>query len=184
MDPDARLTHVPSPSAPSGVTEHPLPAHALLSRYGGERGYVDCYVVTVARRVTQAEYVEAFYTTGLFKLERRILSALARHASTDEQAGELARAERDRFSAWTVEDRSGEQLLLADALGGTRSWLMAEPQEGGGTRLYFGSAVVPRRRGGSAKQRMGLLIHALLGFHKLYSRALLSAARRRLCPAT
>jgi len=164
------------------VAQHPLPAHALLGRYGGERGYVDCYVVTAARRVTQAEYVEAFYTTRLFKLERRILAALAGRPSTDEQAGELARAERDRFSAWTVEDRTADQILLADAVGGTRSWLMTEPQEGGGTRLYFGSAVVPRRPGGSAKPRMGFLFHALLGFHKLYSRALLSAAHRRLCP--
>jgi hypothetical protein len=186
MDPDVRQTSVPtvatvpSPAASGRVAEHPLPAHALLSRYGGDRGYADCYVATVARRVTQAEYVEAFYTTRLFKLERWILAVLAARPSTDPQAGELARAERDRFAAWTVEDRTADQLLLADALGGTRSWLSSEPQEGGGTRLFFGSAVVPRRRGGSAKPRMGLLFHALLGFHRLYSRALLRAARQRL----
>ncbi|MGM9486685.1 hypothetical protein [Ideonella sp. YS5] len=183
MEPDDRPPHALRPPASSGVVEHPLPAHALLSRYGGDQGYADCYVATVARRVTQAEYVEAFYTTGLFKLERRILGVLAGRPSSDEQAGELARAERDRFSAWTVEDRAAGQLLLADAVGGTRSWLMTEPAEDGGTRLYFGSAVVPRRRGGSAKPRMGFLFHALLGFHKRYSRALLSAACRRLGPA-
>jgi len=42
---------------------------------------------------------------------------------------------------------------------------------------------VPRRRGGSAKPRMGFLFNALLGFHKLYSGALLRAACRSLCPA-
>ena len=105
---------------------------------------------------------------------------VARRPSTDAEAGELALGARDRFAAWTVEGRSADQLLLADAMGGTRSWLMTEPGEGGSTRLYVGSAVVPRRRDGSATPRMGFLFHALLGFHRLYSRALLKAARRRL----
>lgn len=60
------------------------------------------------------------------------------------------------------------------------AWLMTEPDGRGGTRLHFGSAVVPRRHGDSAKPRMGLLFHALLGFHQRYSRALLGAAQRRL----
>jgi hypothetical protein len=180
MDEEARPITTALPPARPGVAVHPLPGHALLARYGGEQGYADCYVTMLPRRVTQAEYIEAFYTTRLFKLERWILAVVASRPSTDSQAGELARAERDRFAAWTVEDRTADQLLLADALGGTRSWLMTEPEAGGGTRLYFGSAVVPRRRGASAKPRMGLLFHALLDFHRLYSRALLRAARKRL----
>ena len=181
MDDQAHPTTPPAPAGAPVVAEHPLPARALLARYGGEQGYADCYATTVARPVSQAEYVEAFYTTGLFKLERRILALLAARPSTDAQAGELARAQRDRFAAWTVEDRTPDQLLLADAVGGTRSWLMTEPDGRGGTRLYFGSAVVPRQRGdGSAKPRMGFLFHALLGFHKRYSRALLTAAARGL----
>jgi hypothetical protein len=180
MDEHARRTAAASAARTVAVVAHPLPGHALLARYGGKRGYVDCYVTTVRRHVTQPEYVQAFYTTGLFKLERWILAVLAARPTTDAEAGELARGQRDRFAAWTVEARTSDQLLLADALGGTRTWLMTAPDEGGGTRLYFGSAVVPRRRGGSARPRMGFLFHALLGFHKLYSRALLSAARRRL----
>ena len=181
MDDHAAPPTTPTAAAPHAVAEHPLPGHALLARYGGEQGYADCYVATVPRPVSQAEYVEAFYTTGLFKVERRILAVLARRPSTDAQAGELARGLRDRFAAWTVEDRGPDQLLLADAVGGTRSWLMTEPDGRGGTRLYFGSAVVPRRRSdGSARPRMGFLFHALLGFHKRYSRALLSAAGARL----
>jgi hypothetical protein len=73
MDPDVRqstVPTVPSRAASGRVAEHPLPAHALLSRYGGDQGYADCYVATVPRRVTQAEYVEAFYTTRLFKRPR------------------------------------------------------------------------------------------------------------------
>jgi hypothetical protein len=45
------------------------------------------------------------------------------------------------------------------------------------TRLYFGSGVAPR---GGAGKRMGFAFHALLGFHKLYSRLLLTAARSRI----
>ena len=70
--------------------------------------------------------------------------------------------------------------------GRTRSWLMAVPQGDGGpvTRLYFGSAVVPVRDRKSGRMRLGLTFTALLGFHKLYSRALLSAARERLIQAS
>ena len=48
------------------------------------------------------------------------------------------------------------------------------------TRLYFGSAVVPKRASGSARPQMGFAFHALLGLHRLYSRLLLQAARSRL----
>jgi len=49
-----------------------------------------------------------------------------------------------------------------------------------GTRLYFGSAVVPRRSARSGREGLGPLFSSLLGFHKLYSRLLLRAARSRL----
>jgi hypothetical protein len=45
--------------------------------------------------------------------------------------------------------------------------------------LYFGSAVVPLRRK-SGEPALGFTFSALLGFHKLYSRVLLSTARSRL----
>ena len=48
------------------------------------------------------------------------------------------------------------------------------------TRLFFGSAVVARPGGKSGKPELGLGFHALLGFHKLYSQALLRAAVSRL----
>jgi hypothetical protein len=48
------------------------------------------------------------------------------------------------------------------------------------TLLYFGSAVVPVRDMVSGQPRLGFLFKALLGFHKLYSRVLLRAARSRL----
>jgi DNA-binding transcriptional LysR family regulator len=80
-----------------------------------------------------------------------------------------------------IEDRAPNQLLLCDFQHRTRSWLMVASIESGdaGTRLYFGSAVVPvRRRSGEAA--LGFTFSALLGFHKLCSRILLRAARSRL----
>ena len=80
-----------------------------------------------------------------------------------------------------MEGRAPGQLLLADIGGRTRSWLMAAPSEGSaGTRLDFGSAAVPRRSARSGRAGLGPLFGALLGFHKLYSRLLLRAARSRL----
>ncbi len=48
------------------------------------------------------------------------------------------------------------------------------------TRLYFGSAVVPKRDSKTGEPRLGTGFRALLGFHQLYSVALLRAARRAL----
>lgn len=161
------------------IQAEPLPAHALLGRYAVEGSFADCYVTEVPGAVPFATYVEAFYTGGLFKVERRLLGWLARRPSTDAEAGALGRGERDSFSAWTVEARATDQLLMCDLGGRTRSWLMVAPGATG-TRLHFGSAVVPRVDASGRAQGMGWLFHALLGFHAWYSRALLGAARDRL----
>jgi hypothetical protein len=166
-----------------------LPRGALLSKYQHEGAYADCYVTEVARRVSHAEYVEAFYTTALFKLERLLLSWLASKPSTDIQASQLAAGTLNSFAVWTVEARSADQLLMSDFQGRTRSWLMVTSSESSAyedTRLYFGSAVVPVTGVKSGTRSLGLAFPLLLGFHKLYSRALLFAAESRLArmPAT
>lgn len=166
--------------AESPVRRTELPVQALLRRYLRDGHYADCYVVEVPTAVSQAEFVEAFYTTPLFKLERAILAAAVRKPSNDDDVRALARGEREAFAAWTVEERSDTQLLLADFMGRTRSWLMAEPTGDGGTRLHFGSAVVPKRDRDTGKPSLGAGFSLMLGFHKLYSRALLAAARNRL----
>ncbi len=164
---------------------HPceLPASALLRRYSDGGAYVDCYVTEMARSVALAEFVEAFYTTGAFRLERLILRLAVSRPSSDLQARQLALGQLDSFAAWSVEGRAANQLLLTDYTGRTRSWLMvAGPEDAAspGTRLYFGSAVVPVRNAATGSARLGFVFSALLGFHKLYSRTLLSAARSRL----
>lgn len=158
-----------------------LPAEALLRRYLGAGGYADCYVTELARPVSHSEFVEAFYTTAVFRLERLLLSWLAARPSTDSQAARLARGELDAFAAWSVEAREPEQLLMCDFQGRTRSWLMSAPGSNGqATRLFFGSAVVPILDRRSGATRMGTSFRALLGFHRLYSRVLLRAAAARL----
>jgi hypothetical protein len=156
-----------------------LPPGALLQRYRDSGAYTDCYTVEVPQRVSHAEYVEAFYTTFVFKTERVLLSWLLAKPSTDAQAGRLAHGEVGSFAAWTVEARAADQLLMADYVGRTKSWLMIAPGGAAATHLYFGSAVVPVRDK-SGQLRMGRSYSALLGFHKLYSRVLLRAAAARI----
>jgi hypothetical protein len=160
-----------------------LPQQALLAKYAQGANYTDCYAVDIARPVSQADYVEAFYTTALFKLERLLLAWLASKPSTDAQAKELASGVLGAFAAWRVEERSANQLLMCDLSGRTRSWLMVIPAPSGSstvTRLYFGSAVIAVIDRQYGQATLGFTFKALLGFHKLYSRALLSAASSRL----
>ena len=158
-----------------------LPDNALLRRYLGGGAYADCYVAELGWRVSNAEFVEAFYTTAVFKLERLLLSWFAARPSTDAQARELASGKLTSFAAWSVEAREPNQLLLADYQGRTRSWLMSAPSSNNQTtHLFFGSAVVPMVNKRSGEARMGVAFQALLGFHKLYSRVLLRAAVTRL----
>jgi hypothetical protein len=157
-----------------------LPPDALLQRYHRASGaYADCYRADIAQTVSHADYVQAFYTSAVFKLERLILRVFAARGSTDAQAAALARGEIAVFAAWVVEGRAPNQLLLCDFTRRTRSWLMVTPLPSG-TRLYFGSAVVPVHDPRTGASRLGFGFSALLGFHKLYSRALLAAARSRL----
>ncbi len=155
-----------------------LPSDAQLGRYEGLGGYTDCFVATVAGRFTQADYIEAFYTTALFKLERLALALLVARPSTDDEARRLATGETDRFAAWTVEARAENQILLCDFQGASRSWLMSVATEGA-TTLHFGTALVPRRKTGD----LGPGFRIMVPFHRLYARALLRSAARRLAAA-
>jgi hypothetical protein len=165
---------------PASVRVCPLPSRALLAAYRDAGHYSDCYAAHVAGRPSLAAYVEAFYTSWLFRLERMAL-ALAALPSTDEEASVLARGGRDRFAAWRVEGRERDQLLLCDVHGRTRSWLMAaDAGDGTGRTLYFGSAVVSSPGAAAGVAGLEFRYRALLGFHRVYSRALLRAAVARL----
>lgn len=162
------------------VTAVPVPPASLLGRLATERSaFADAYALSLPRRIALADFVEAFYTTRLFKLERWLLARIGR-PSTDADAHALAQGRGQRMAAWTVQARTEDELLMHEDSGATRSWFRLEADEGGGSRLYFGSAVVPRSRGPDGEPRFGILFHSLLGFHRAYSRALLRAAARRL----
>jgi hypothetical protein len=163
-----------------------LPAGALLCRYEAAGAYTDCYATDVERRVSIAQFVEAFYTTAIFKAERLVLRLLIARPSSDAEARQLALGERDTFAAWSVEARASDQLLLADLRGRTRSWLMVTASGNRAresTRLFFGSAVVPANGAGAGRKSAGNS-SPLLALHKLYSRILLQAARSRLAGTT
>ena len=158
-----------------------LPEEALLQTYKTAGAFTDCYSVEVNGVFTQAGFITAFYTSSLFRLERWILATLASSPSSDQQISALAKGESNTFAIWSVEDRQQNQLLLADINGKTRSWLMsvADP-ETNCTRLYFGSAVVPITDKATGQQKMGWVFKSLLGFHKLYSKALLYYAAKNI----
>ena len=158
-----------------------VPQSSLLGSYVDSGAYADCYVTELPAEVTHAQFVEAFYTTRLFKVERLLLGLFFARPSTDEQARQLALGQLSSYAAWSVESRAENQLLLA--AGRTRSWLMVAAGTGkhpSHTKLFFGSAIVSERSSTGAPGDMGLGFKALLGFHKLYSRALLLSARARL----
>lgn len=158
-----------------------VPSDSLLGHYVASGAYADCYVTELPAAVTHAQFVEAFYTTALFKLERLLLGLFLSRPSTDAQAKQLAEGQLSSFAAWSVESRAENQLVLA--AGRTRSWLMVTPGSSTlptRTQLFFGSAVVPPRSSSGTRGSMGLLFTALLGFHRVYSRALLQSARLRL----
>lgn len=158
-----------------------LPPGALLRRYAASRDYTDCFVIEIGRRIRLEEFVAAFYTTWVFRIERWILAWAVSRTSTDSAAREVAAGSISEFAAWHVEARSRNQLLMADYRGSTRSWFMSEEQAGGsGVRLYFGSAIISSARDRSGRKRLEARFRVLLGFHRLYSRVLLNAAGRRL----
>lgn len=160
-----------------------LPQNALPIQYRDAGAHTDCYYVDISEQVALEELIQAFYTTPLFKVERAILSVFARKPSSDIDVRELSLAHSDKFSIWTVESRLANQILLRDFTHKTRSWLMTSPAETNdvlNTRLYFGSVVVPKEKSTNGSKSFGVLFHLLGGFHRLYSRALLKSAVKKL----
>lgn len=155
------------------------PADTLLAPYAALEGYyTDCFEVACARDVTLRDYITAFYTQPLFAAERVVLRIAARAPSSDADVAALASGEAAALAVWTVEGRSAHDILLKDKSGRTCSWLQAVPGH-----LRFGSVVVPvPGRGGTPT--LGPVFHSLSGAHKVYSRALLSGAARRLDATT
>lgn len=165
------------------IVRRDLPPDALPRKDRELGASTDCYTTDVALQVSHAAYVEAFYTSWAFRLERWILNWVVAKPSTDDGARRLSRGELDAFAAWTVDARARDQILLVDFLRRTKSWLMVAPLDATHTRLYFGTSIMPvRKRTGPPS--IGLAFSALMPFHKAYSRVLLNAAATRLSKAS
>lgn len=167
----------------SEITETEVPLGSLSAKYVEEGGFVDCYFIDIPKDVTLDDYIGAFYTTSLFKVERSILSIVTGRRASDSDAVQLSQGTSKNYSIWSVENRESDQILLCDSSNSTRSWLMVKnvtTNQEKVSRLYFGSVVVPNEVSENGQAQFGFLFHALGGFHKLYSRALLHAAYKKL----
>jgi len=159
-----------------------LPADTFLRRYDHGDNYADCFVVEASGLISLRQYVADFYTTGLFKSERAVLS-LAGRPSLDTQARQVAAGTGTTFAAWSVEERAEDELLMRDVTGRTRSWFKVasvSDEVSDRTLLYFGSAITAVKNGATGRMKIGPVFQSLTGLHIMYSRALLAAAVRRI----
>lgn len=153
-----------------------LPEAALLQRYAVQRGcYTDCFETVLPNAVALPAFLEAFYGSWLFGLEKLVLRAHLRGKPINWDIAPVADGTADAYAAWTVEGRGDGQILMSDLGGHTRSYLAVEPTLQGGARLLFGSAVVPR-----SGYELPWLVRVTVPLHQFYARSLLRAARRRL----
>ena len=170
----------------TSIERTPLPEQSRLEDNHKQPGtkiphiHADCFSLAVRKTVLIEGFVEAFYTSWIFKIERKILALVVGKPSTDTQAIELSVGQRNQFSAWNLEYRDENQLVLADFMGKTKSWLMVQNTDETSTTLFFGSAVMPRLKKDGSLERQSLVFSVLGAFHLIYSRALLWAASRNL----
>jgi hypothetical protein len=168
------------------ITRESVPDDALLRTFRGgahpERWgrYADCFAVCVDGNVTLAQFVFAFYTSQLFRIERGLLRLLINAPSSRADARAIADGTSDKFAAWYVGQRTATQLLMCDRYERTRSWFRVEPEGGGRTRLQFGSAVAAKRGEKTDMPTRPTAFRLLLSFHVVYSQALLRAAKANL----
>ncbi|MBQ0960261.1 hypothetical protein KAK06_15000 [Ideonella sp. 4Y11] len=155
----------------------PLPEAALLRAYAERGALVDCWALTLPHSLDLTDYLLGFAHSWLFRLERRLLG-WAGHPTTASDVQALAMGSAQQFALWRVEARVRDQLLMAVQGERIRSWWMVERLPQGGTRLLFGSALLPRA--GTSRWRRFGLAGLLVGLHHAYARALLRAAAARL----
>jgi hypothetical protein len=171
------------------IAQDAVPEDALLRTYRGGAhpecwgNYGDCFSVAVDREVSLADFIFAFYTSPVFRIERLILRVLLRARSADSGVRALADGSEQSFAVWRVGERTATQLLMCDRYERTRSWFRVVPLDGGRTLLQFGSAVAAAGDGRKRGMTSGGGFRLLLGFHVLYSKILLHGAKVRVMRA-
>lgn len=153
------------------------PADSLIQPYRDADEYTDCFTCSVATAVTLPAYIKAFYGSRVFWTERQGLKLLLGKPGSREDIAALSEGSADTFSAWTVEAREADQILLKDFQGNTLSWLRVTPVEGG-SALYLGTVIIKKAVSKDGEKQLKPGFSALMGFHNAYSKALLKAAAR------
>jgi len=158
------------------VAPCPVPQDGLLQRYVGEGAtYTDCYEACVPGSVDLEQFVAAFYTTSLFRVERIVLRLALRKRIFDSDSAAMIAGETDTFAVWRVEARTDGQILLKDQSDLTRSWFSASVAQDGRSVVRFGSAVIA-----APGASLPLAAKLSLPLHRIYSGALLRTAVRGL----
>ncbi|MEM9969681.1 MAG: hypothetical protein AAF762_01095 [Pseudomonadota bacterium] len=151
------------------VERREVPAASLISPYVDGSNFVDAYFVA-RPGVALPNYVDRFFTTPIFRLERSILRLTGGVPSEDQQVAALASGTGEVMASWRVEARSDDELLLVVPGTPIRTWLAVDDRG-----IWFGSVIVAGPDG-----NIPFMIRALIPFHALYSRVLLWAAARRM----
>lgn len=163
------------------------PEGALIRRYTTTLGaYSDCFYVDIPAEVTLSDYILAFFSTPIFRMERLILNLLPSGRSNKRCVLDLASGSGKKMASWKTERRDENQLLLAVGNGPIRTWLMVQDNQLSKhtTRLYFGSAVLPTRITKDGHPKLAFVFRMFLGLHIFYSRLLLWWAARDLSRKT
>ena len=160
--------------------------------------YIDCFCFMMPCVISFEEFVTAFYTSRLFKIERVILSIVVRKPSDDRQAIAIAQGRQKYFSAWSERARSPNELLMCDFQNQTCSFFKVVEVPCSKSRessenhykdfstnapssvLYFGTVLVPHKHSNGKLKEKPLFIRWLMPFHRLYSKALMRSAIKRL----
>ena len=157
-----------------------LPKGAFLKTYEAQPDtHTDCYKTSLQKHVSLEGFINAFFTSWLFRIERLILRLAMKKPSSDYDIAEFAKGTTNIMAAWETEQRDEDQILLQVPHTPIRTWLMRRT-DGDQTHLYFGSAILPVRTDKDGKPALGRIFVLLMGFHRLYARALLYFAERAL----
>jgi hypothetical protein len=145
-------------------------AHTLLAKHTPDK-YSDCFTITVPSRISLQQYVQAFFTCPVFRVERMLLPV----ATSDSEAEAISRGTSGRFGVWSVLERTDDELLATWSVDGYSmhgaTWFRVIEVPGDATRLEFGSSVTPSE---------GLWLLPMMWFHVWYSRVLLRCTANNL----
>ena len=163
------------------------PEGAFISQYSTTHGgYSDCYYVDIQKDVALSDYILAFFSTPIFRMERLILNLVPSGRSNEQCVLDIASGTGDKMAGWKTEKRDENQLLLAVGDGPIRTWLMVQGKQSSETtptkttRLYFGSAVLPTSMTKDGRPKLAIVFKLFSGLHIFYSRLLLWWAARDL----